>query len=147
MNRRYFLGNSTLAVTASLKANSLDASSTINVGIMGMGTRGNALAKALAPMEGVRVSWIVEPDKNRMGQSANLVSKALPKGNDSPKTSENYQRVLDDKSVDALIVTAPNHWHAPATLLACAAGKHVYVEKPCCHNPQEGKWVLEGAKK
>ncbi len=55
--------------------------------------------------------------------------------------------MLADKNIDALVCAAPNHWHAPATIIACKAGKHVYVEKPCSHNPQEGEWMVEAAAK
>jgi predicted dehydrogenase len=148
MNRRHFLGSSTAALSSlTIRASAPEGSNQVTVGIMGMGTRGKALARALAPMEGIRIAWIVEPDKNRLAESLDLLGKAQPKGKSLPSADENYQRILDDKSVDALIVTAPNHWHAPATILGCAAGKHVYVEKPCCHNPQEGLWMIEAAKK
>ena len=49
--------------------------------------------------------------------------------------------------MDALFCEAPNHWHGPATILACDAGKHVYVEKPCCHNPWEGEQMIAAARK
>ena len=55
-----------------------------------------------------------------------------------------FRRILDDKAVDALVVATCNHWHAPAAILACAAGKHVYVEKPCSHNPREGELLVAG---
>src|SRR5205814_1308631 len=58
-----------------------------------------------------------------------------------------FRKILDDKNVDALVVATPDHWHAPATILACAAGKHVYCEKPACHNPREGELVVEAARK
>ena len=57
------------------------------------------------------------------------------------------RKVLDDKSVDAVIVATPDHWHAPATILACDAGKHVYVEKPCSHNIREGRLMVEAARR
>ena len=60
---------------------------------------------------------------------------------------KDFREVLEDKAVDVLSIAAPNHWHAPATILACAAGKHVYVEKPCCHNPHEGELMVAAARK
>ena len=57
------------------------------------------------------------------------------------------RRILDDKSVDAVIVATPDHWHAPASILACEAGKHVYVEKPCSHNIREGRLLVEAARR
>jgi len=148
MNRRHFLGASATAITsAAIRTHAQDSTSQVSLGIMGMGTRGKALAKALALMPGVKIAWLIEPDQGRLGQANDLLAKSIPKGAKPPQTTDHYQRALDDKGVDALVVTAPNHWHAPATLLACAAGKHVYVEKPCCHNPQEGEWIVAAAKK
>ena len=57
------------------------------------------------------------------------------------------RHVLDDKSVDAVWIATPDHWHAPATILACDAGKHVYVEKPCSHNIREGRLMIEAARR
>merc|ERR1711964_193185 len=65
----------------------------------------------------------------------------------APQGVTDFHRILEDKSVDALICAAPNHWHAPATILGCAAGKHVYVEKPCSHNPREGELMLEASRR
>ena len=64
-----------------------------------------------------------------------------------PLASPDFRKALEDKNLDALIVTAPDHWHAPAAILACAAGKHVYLEKPCSHNPNEGEMVVKAAAK
>jgi predicted dehydrogenase len=64
-----------------------------------------------------------------------------------PRASADFRNALEDKNLDVLIVTAPDHWHAPAAILACAAGKHVYLEKPCSHNPAEGELVVKAAAK
>ena len=61
----------------------------------------------------------------------------------SPKTVADLRRVLDDPRVDAVWIATPDHWHAPAAILALDAGKHVYVEKPCCHNIREGRLMVE----
>jgi predicted dehydrogenase len=58
-----------------------------------------------------------------------------------------FRRILDDKAVDVLVIATCNHWHAPAAILGCAAGKHVYVEKPCSHNPREGELMVVAARK
>jgi predicted dehydrogenase len=58
-----------------------------------------------------------------------------------------FRKALEDKQLDALVVAAPDHWHAPAALLASAAGKHVYLEKPCSHNPNEGEMLVAAANK
>src|SRR5210317_285115 len=58
-----------------------------------------------------------------------------------------FRESLQDPDVDILIIAAPDHWHAPAALMAMQAGKHVYLEKPCSHNPAEGEILVEAAKK
>jgi predicted dehydrogenase len=74
--------------------------------------------------------------------------KAIEEGTQQrPEGIADFRRILDDPEVDVLVCAAPNHWHAPASILACAAGKHVYVEKPCCHNPREGELMVEAARK
>jgi predicted dehydrogenase len=55
--------------------------------------------------------------------------------------------IFDDESVDAVLVATPDHWHAPAAILACNAGKHLYVEKPCSHNIREGRLLVEAARR
>ena len=62
-----------------------------------------------------------------------------------PKAFGSYEELLTAKDVDAVVIGTPDHWHAPATILACDAGKHVYVEKPCSHNLREGRLMLEAA--
>ena len=69
------------------------------------------------------------------------------RGEQRPQAITDFRRILDDPDVDALFCEAPNHWHGPATILACDAGKHVYVEKPCSHNPREGEQMVAAARK
>ena len=64
----------------------------------------------------------------------------------APQVVGDLRRILDDKDVDAVTIATPDHWHTPAAILACQAGKHVYVEKPCCHNPHEGELLLKAAR-
>ena len=88
------------------------------------------------------------------GRGAGMEEKALAKGiaavkkvGGNPKTEKDIRKILEDKNIDAILVTAPDHWHAPATIMACQAGKHVYCEKPCSHNPHEGELSLAAARK
>ncbi len=115
----------------------------IVVGVMGLG-RGLALANQFQRQPNVEVAYLCDVGKKRLAAAAKAVGKMAGK---QPKTVADVRRVLDDKSVDVLVCAAPDHWHAPATILACAAGKHVYVEKPCCHNPREGELQVAAARK
>tara|TARA_R110002111_G_scaffold26337_5_gene57057 strand:- start:242 stop:1345 length:1104 start_codon:yes stop_codon:yes gene_type:complete len=77
----------------------------------------------------------------------NCVSAVKKRQGRDPKTYADFRKSLESKDVDAMVIAAPDHWHAPASLLAMEAGKHVYVEKPCSHNPNEGEILVQAAKK
>ncbi len=148
VNRRHFLGAS-LAGSAALlaktaRADQPAASDKLVVGIMGTGGRGTEHAKTFASLPGVTVAYVCDADRKRANAAAGVVAKATSK---PPKETQDFRHILDDKSVDVLVVATCNHWHAPATILACSAGKHVYVEKPCPHNAQEGEWMVASAHK
>ncbi|MCK7531254.1 MAG: Gfo/Idh/MocA family oxidoreductase [Marinilabiliales bacterium] len=65
----------------------------------------------------------------------------------TPRSEKDCRKVLDDKTIDAIFIATPDHWHAPLTIMGCQAGKHVYVEKPLSHNPHEGELAIEAARK
>lgn len=115
----------------------------VRVGVMGL-SRGQSLALDLAKLSGVEVATLCDVDQKRLGDFAKQFKEKTDK---QPETTTDFRKILDDKNIDALVCAAPNHWHGPATILACKAGKHVYVEKPCSHNPQEGEWMVEAAAK
>jgi predicted dehydrogenase len=114
------------------------------VGVMGTGGRGTGLARAYQQLAGVRVAYCCDADQERAERAAGEVQKI---SNRAPRVVTDFRRILDDRDVNILVVAAPNHWHAPAAILACAAGKHVYVEKPCSHNPREGELLVQAARK
>ncbi len=114
------------------------------VGAIGLGGRGRAHAKLLAARPDVDLAFVCDADLKRAEQAAAEVEKA---GGKRPKIVQDLRRILEDKSVDAITVATPDHWHGPATILACEAGKHVYVEKPCSHNLREGRLMVEAARK
>ncbi len=134
------LGLSALPARAAVK----DANERILVGVMGTGGRGSGLAQLFEKLPNCQVAYVCDVDQKRMESAAAGVAKV--KGN-TPKTVGDFRKVLDDKTIDVLVVATCNHWHAPAAILACAAGKNVYVEKPCSHNPREGELLVEAARK
>ena len=128
--------------TASSRA-AASANQQVTVGVMGL-SRGRSLAVSFAKRPGVRVKFVCDVDLQRAATCAKLVQGTSAP---TPEAVQDFRRILDDKEVDALICAAPNHWHAPATILGCAAGKHVYVEKPCSHNPHEGELMIQASRK
>ncbi|MFO1094675.1 MAG: Gfo/Idh/MocA family oxidoreductase [Planctomycetaceae bacterium] len=148
LSRRTFLSTSTAAAAAfaayptAVRAKNFAPSDQVTVGVMGL-QRGMSLCNTFADCPGVRLKYVCEVDSQRL----NLALKSLERLAPSPQGVGDFRTILDDPEVDALVVAAPNHWHAPASILACAAGKHVYVEKPCSHNPREGELLVEAARK
>ncbi|MCA9035775.1 MAG: Gfo/Idh/MocA family oxidoreductase [Planctomycetaceae bacterium] len=149
--RRQFVGNAVagIAATSALNAGLFAAEpgqaekKQVTVGIMGV-SRGSALARVFAKLEGVKVRYLCDTDSIRLKSAHESFAKTVDY---DVRTTGDFRHILDDKNVDALIVAAPNHWHAPAGIMACAAGKHAYVEKPCCHNPAEGEMLIAAARK
>ena len=115
----------------------------VTIGIMGL-QRGMAVAQAMAGIPGVNIKYVCDVDARRAGAASEKLQRDFDQ---SSQAVADFRRILDDKEVDALVCAAPNHWHAPATILACNAGKHCYVEKPCSHNPWEGEKMVEAARK
>ena len=109
--------------------------------VMGVNGRGGALAEAFARIDGTEVGWICDVDERAMRQTIENVSGLQER---KPEGVKDVRELLDNPDLDALVIATPDHWHAPATLMALDAGKHVYVEKPCGHGPREGEMLVEG---
>lgn len=120
------------------------ANEKIVVAAMGVNSRGLAVAQNFASQTNCEVLHVCDVDARATKICIDEVSKIQKQ---KPKDTPDFRKALEDKDLDVLIVTAPDHWHAPAGLLACAAGKHVYLEKPCSHNPKEGEMLVQSAKK
>ena len=153
INRRQFLrqvaatGGLT-AAAAALPSGARAATSTdrkIVIGIMGTGGRGTwLLEQDLTKRNNLEIAWLCDADESRLNQAAKLVEERTGR---RPRLTNEFQRILDDKSVHAFFNITPDHWHALPTILACQAGKDVYVEKPASHNLWEGRKMVEAARK
>jgi predicted dehydrogenase len=145
VNRRAFLAGAaaTAAVAVGSRTRAADANSTVVLALMGANGRGSDLARGFVEQPGVRIAYVCDPDERAIKKG---IDAATSKGAPAPKGLRDFREALDDPAVDGLICAAPNHWHAPATILACAAGKHVYVEKPCSHTPEEGELMIAAAR-
>ena len=148
INRRDFLQYSAAAgamLSTGLTARAADSpSEKIVLGIMGVNGRGTDLARGFASVPGNEIAYVCDVDERAIAKATKALSDA---GKPSPQGVGDFRKILDDKNVDALVIAAPDHWHGPATILACNAGKHVYVEKPASHNPREGEMMVEAARK
>jgi len=148
-NRRDFL-KTTAAASAGiwLSANAQGLAGTLAgdvvVGVIGTNSRGFGLTKMLARMKGVSIGYICDVDQTVVDKTVAEVEKDTGK---KPQAFRDVRKLLEQKDLDAVFIATPDHWHAPAALMALKAGKHVYVEKPCSHNPAEGEMLIEAAKK
>jgi predicted dehydrogenase len=143
MNRRYFFGTAIGALAAS-QSRAVPASDQVNVAIIGVGGRGRALIGDFSSVPGLNIKYLVDTDQASIEKAMGIIKKLnLPQ----PKTVGDMRQVLDSKEVDAVSISTPDHWHAPATILACDAGKDVYCEKPPSHNIREGRLMIDAARR
>src|SRR5262245_53044608 len=148
LSRRRFLemSSAALGIAALRGAPSIGAAEPnrrLVVGVMGLG-RGMGHLESFLSLPQVEVAYVCDVDQGRLSQGGKTVEA---KGGTKPQAVKDFRRILEDKAVDVLSIAAPNFWHAPATILACAAGKHVYVEKPGSHNPREGELMVQAARR
>ncbi|MFP6703901.1 MAG: Gfo/Idh/MocA family oxidoreductase, partial [Planctomycetaceae bacterium] len=139
--RRQFLHSTTtaaasLSLASYVHAGNPDAKRILRVALIGCGGRGSYLAGVFQSKPSVELTWICDVDTGRLANGRKLARGTV-------QTTNDIRNVLADDKVDAVIVATPDHWHAPASILACEAGKHVYVEKPCSHNVREGRLLVE----
>ena len=142
MHRRSFLGAAAAGLAATRAR--VAAADKVNVGMIGVGGRGRGLLGVYASLPDVNVTHLCDADQASLERADQVIAKA---GARKPQTTNDMRHLLDDKEVDAVVVATPDHWHAPATILACDAGKDVYVEKPASHNIREGRLMVDAARR
>jgi predicted dehydrogenase len=123
------------------------ANDRINVAVIGIrgqgGTHINSFGR-LKESRNVVVKTICDADEQFFEQR---IKNVVDVTGDTPATEWDMRKVFDDKDIHAVSFATPNHWHALGTIWACQAGKHVYIEKPCCHNVFEGRKMVEASRK
>jgi len=122
----------------------IGANEKLRASVMGVNSRGNALAQNFAFQNDCEVIHICDVDSRAIEKCVSNVKKVQDK---TPVGFQDFRKSLESDDVDILVVASPDHWHAPAALLAMQAGKHVYLEKPCSHNPAEGEMLVEAQKR
>lgn len=123
------------------------ANERIHLGVIGIRNQGTVHLNSwcgLKDSHNVRVKTVCDTDEQLFDPAVKLVTQ---KSGEKPGTTWDLRAVLDDKEINAVSIVTPNHWHALATVWACQAGKHVYVEKPASHNIWEGRKMVEAARK
>jgi predicted dehydrogenase len=143
LSRREFLKTTAAGVAvpsvilAGAKKGLAAPSERVRIAVIGVGGQGSGHAEDWAEMKETELVAVCDVDPKHR----NKVAKET-----NSKPVEDYRRIMDDKSIDAVSIATPDHWHTPVALAALVAGKHVYVEKPCCHNIYEGKLLVKAAK-
>lgn len=150
INRRRFLGQGA-AGAAGMAASAVGIggataaeapANQLRLGVIGVRSQGKTLAVDAARLPGVRVVSICDVDEAIRGRAAAAIADAQ---HSQPRQSSDFRRLLDDPEIDAVIIATPDHWHAAMTILACQAGKDVYVEKPVSQTIAEGEAMLAAA--
>lgn len=136
MRRRSLLGYG--AYTAASHDRILGANDQVRVALVGCGGRGRYVSGFMREVSGVDLACCADVDLRKARRAA----EAAGGGAD---VAQDFRKALDRKDIDAVVVATPDHWHAGVTVLACRAGKHVYIEKPLTHNIREGRALVKAA--
>jgi predicted dehydrogenase len=148
-SRREFLktaaiGTAALGLPTIIPASAFGANDRLRVAVIGINSRGKDHISGFQRLENVEVASLCDVDKVVLDAGAKDFEKKYGK---TVKIEQDLRRIYEDKSIDAVSIATPNHWHALAAIWACQAGKDVYVEKPACHNVFEGRKLVEAATK
>jgi predicted dehydrogenase len=137
----------TLAVSTTARSYSriLGSNDRLNFAVIGLNGRAYAHLSALkANRSAARISHVCDVDDNILRKFADRVQQEM---DETAATDKDFRGILEQKDVDAITIATPDHWHAPMAIAALQAGKHVYVEKPCSHNPAEGEMLVRAQQK
>lgn len=148
MKRRNFIKNTGVTAAGLTVLNfpvfgKMAPSNKVVLAVMGVYSRGAYLAKEFSGLPNVEVGYICDVEDRAIAEGF----KALKDAPRQPKLVKDIRKLVMQKDFDGLVIAAPDHWHAPASIMGVANGKHVYVEKPCSHNPHEGELLIKAMDK
>ncbi len=141
------LGTAGLAISSTAKsyAQIMGANDRLNFAVIGLhGRAGAHLSSLKANKSAARITHVCDVDAETLKKFAADTQQEM---GEAPATERDFRNILAKKEVDAITIATPDHWHTPMAILGLKAGKHVYVEKPCSHNPAEGALLLEAVRK
>jgi len=152
VTRREFLGGLAagaagvaVSTTARSYAQILGSNDRLNFAIIGLNGRGYAhLASLKANRASARISHVCDVESNILKKFADRTQQET---GETPAIEKDFRKILALQEIDAVTIATPDHWHAPMAIAALRAGKHVYVEKPCSHNPAEGALLVRAQQK
>lgn len=125
-------------------ARGYQANEKLTLAVVGLRGRGSALAPDFARRPDCDIAYLADVDSQWFGPRGSAIDEIAGR---TPTCVQDFRRALDDKGLDAVVIATPDHWHALATVLACQAGKHVYVEKPASQSAWEGRQMVAAARR
>lgn len=150
-NRRDFIKKTALgtvglsfAMSAKSYASIWGANDRINFAVIGANSRGQAHIKAIPKVKNATIGYLCDVDTRVFEVAGKLIETEAGK---AAKTEKDFRRLIENKDIDAITIATPEHWHAPMGIMGAQAGKHVYIEKPCSHNPHETEMLVAAQKK
>ena len=117
----------------------LGANEKIRIGVIGVNSRGSALAQGFAKQPDCEVTYICDVDSRALEKCQAAIHKLTGR---TPKGEKDIRKMLESNEFEAVVIATPDHWHAKAAIMAMQAGKHVYLEKPTSHNPAENEMLV-----
>ncbi|HXX63427.1 MAG TPA: Gfo/Idh/MocA family oxidoreductase, partial [Bacteroidota bacterium] len=150
ISRRDFLKEIAVGTAATLSMNArsysriLGANDRVNFAVIGLHGRGYAHLESIRANSNALVSHVCDVDDRELEKFAAAVKEKFKQ---NPVKEKDVRRLMESKDVDAVTIATPEHWHTPMAIMALQAGKHVYVEKPCSHNPHEGELLVQAQRK
>lgn len=150
-NRREFIKKTALgtvglsfAMSARSYASILGANDRINFAVVGANSRGRAHISAIPKVKNATIGYLCDVDTRVFESAGAHIEQVTGK---RAATEKDFRKLVENKDIDAITIATPEHWHAPMGIMGANAGKHVYIEKPCSHNPHETKMLVASQKK